>query len=279
MYDKQTNMYSKHNLDFEETCLTYISSEHATTRSLAGDRFTINMGNTTYADKCSGVSVNKVILPHMFPNITQYNNVFLVGLTAFTIPVGQYTAAEIATTVTALFVAEPLAFTLTFVNERFVFTNNTGGPLGVTLFLDIADWLGFDYRLLTETPGTPSVYTTANIAGGGGTLTVPNPPALYGDKVVHVCCDKLAHGNFVHGKDGKLHDVLVTVPLGETPYGSVKNFEPADEKTYRVNYKYVNSIASTLDFQLCDSKLRAMSLHPNHHIQIVLKTYHKEHHV
>ena len=264
-------------LDYEETCLTYISSEHATSRTPDGHRFTVNMGNTTFAAKASGVTLNKVLLPNIFPNINAYRNTFTIGGATITIPVAFYSAADLATTITSLSTALLLDVNLTFTNERFTWTNVGVVDRDIEASAEIWDYLGWDWRTLEDLGGEIYRLSVADATPGPNTQLAPHPPALFGEKIVHVSCDKLSHGNLVHGADGKLHDVLCTVPLGETVFNFVKVWEPNSEKSYRVNYKYVNSISSTLDFQILDSRLRHLPFSPNHHIQIVLKTYHKEH--
>lgn len=264
-------------LDHEETCLVYASSEHATARSTDGHRFTVNMGNTTFAEKASGITLNKVILPNVFPNINAYRNTFLVGLTTVTIPVGFYDAGEIVTIVNAQLAGAAEA-TMAFANNRFSFTNIAGGPLliSVTAVPEVWEWLGWDWRAIDALTGLFDGLYQITITDGA-TVTAPHNSGLHGEKLVHISCDKLSHSNLVHGADGKLHDILCTVPLGETVYNFIKVWEPLSEKSYRINYKYVNSISSTLEFRVLDSRMRPLPFSPNAHLQIVLKVYHKEH--
>ena len=225
------------------------------------------MDNSVFVEKTSGLSVSHVSLPNVFPNITQYNNVITVGNTDIILPVGQYTAAQVVTEANAQLVTAGLDFVWGHDGVYFTFSNTA---LAGTLVLvapnqETLDWMG-----LTEITGYSVLF--------GTTLTAPHPSGLFGEKIVHICCDKLGHGNMVHGADGKLSDVLVTIPLGDTVYHGVAVWQPPTDATYRINYKYVNSITSTLSFTMCDSKMRPLPFSPNHHVQILLKIYHKEHH-
>jgi hypothetical protein len=235
------------------------------------------MGNSTYAEKASGIALNKVVIPNIFPNINAYRNVITVGGNTFTIPVGQYTAGELATTVTALLAADPIPVVLSFANNRFTWTNNDVGGRNIDASSEVWEHLGWNWRTLQEIG--PDLYRVLVLNGAPpvNQVLAPHPPALFGEKLVHVACDKLSHGNMVHGADGKLHDVLCTVPLGETVFNFTKVWEPHSEKMYRINYKYVSSHSSTLEFQILDSRLRPLPFASNHHIQLVLKLYHKEH--
>lgn len=260
-------------VDKEESVLTYISSEHASSKSQDGSQFIVNMNNTVYAEKASAISVNQVVVPNVFPNVNAYRNEMRVAGNLITIPVGQYTASTLATTVTALIAAIPLNVTLTYTADAFVWTNNEAGLQTISASSEVWEMLGWDWRNFTLFAG---LYTI-DVAGGGGTNTAPHLPSLYGEKLVHIVCDRLGHGNCVHGADGKLHDVIATVPLADTQWGFTKVWEPHEVKQWRVNFKYVNSISSSLEFQLLDTKMRALPMPYNHHIQMVVKVYHKEH--
>jgi hypothetical protein len=259
-------------LDHEETVMTYISSEHATSRSEDGSRFTINMDNSVFVEKTSGMSVSSVSLPNVFPNINSYRNTFQLGVTTVTIPVGQYTATEIVTLVNIQLVAGGETVTMSYDGTFFTFTNSSGVD-NMSALPEVWDWLGWNYRTMSVLGG--------NYILSLGSVTpeiAPHPSALFGEKVVHICCDKLGHGNMVHGADGKLSDVMVTIPMGNTAYHAVAAWETPGDSTYRINYKYVNSITSSLAFSFCDSKMRSLSYPPNHHVQMMLKIYHQEHH-
>ena len=234
------------------------------------------MGNTTFAEKCSGVSINKVSIPNIFPNINAYRNVLLTGTpfsVALTIPVGQYTGVEFATALTA---AIPVNIVVTYVGDRFIFTNNEITTEVIDAIPEVWDYLGWNWRELPQV-GVSGTYRLDLAAGPGAAESAPFTSALFGERLVHISCDKLSHGNLVYGEDGKLYDILCTVPLGERPFNFVAVWEPSDEKSYKINYRYVNSISSTLDFQLFDSRMRPLPFPPNHHLFIVLRLYHKEH--
>jgi hypothetical protein len=273
---EKTNKMPAH-LDHEETALTYISSEHATSRSADGHQFTVNMNNSVFVEKSSGIGLAKAIIPNVFPNINAYRNQLEIGGFVITIPVGQYTATEMATYITAQNVINGVGVVLTYDGTRFTFTNNDVGPGNrpVEAIPEVWDWLGWNWRELNGVAGDFPYQLL--IAPAGGVEVAPHPAAMFGEKLVHISCDKLAHGNLVDGADGKLYDILVTIPLGETVWHALSVWQPPEDSTYRINFKYVNSITSSLVFQVFDSRMRPLPFAPNHHMQLVLKVYHKEH--
>lgn len=256
----------------EESVLLYLSSEHSTHKSDDGHRFTVNIGNTTFVEKASGITPCKIIIGNLFPNINAYKSYMVVNGTTYTWTVGQYTASELTTVVTTAI--SPQSSTLTLTNDRFVLTLTSGAPRTYSATSDTWDLLGWNWRTLTPSVVPGEYYMTIT---NGFPQTAPYPPSMFGERLVHISCDRLAHGNLVHGADGKLYDVMATIPLGDVPYGSSKVWEPADAILYDVDYKYTNSLSSSLDFQLFDSKMRPLPYPLNHHVQMVLKVYHKEH--
>lgn len=255
----------------EESVLLYLSSEHSTHKSDDGHRFTVNIGNTTFVEKASGITPCKIIIGNLFPNVNEYRNSISIAGTPYTWPVGQYTASELVTAVTTAITPEDA--TLTYTNDRFVLAL-TASLKTFSATKDVWDMLGWDWRQLpiSATPGEYFFVIFPNFP-----VTAPYPPSMFGERLVHISCDRLAHGNLIHGSDGKLYDVMATIPLGDVPYGSSKVWEPADAILYDVDYKYTNSLSSSLDFQLFDSKMRPLPYPLNHHVQMVLKVYHKEH--
>lgn len=248
--------------------LLYTSTEHATTRSADGHQWTVNIGNTIYAEKVDSIAPLQVTLANIFPNVTQYNNAFTVsngdGAVNVVVPVGQYTATVFASTVTTQLAGVNVTLTLN-ADDKFVFTStNAHGNTTVTsTLIDAWHLLGY-----ANADGVTFAQTTAT--------TAPYVPNMSGEKIVHIACDKLAHGNLVYGDDGSLHDIFVTIHLTDTTYGFNATFLPQQDETYHVDYKYANSVTSTLDFQLLDSKLRPLPYPLNHHVQIVFRLHHHE---
>jgi hypothetical protein len=253
----------------EHKKLLYVSTEHATTRSTDGSTWVVNIGNTLYADKVDAISPLKVTIANLFPNVTLHNNLFSVsntdGTVNVTVPVGNYTAAEYATAVTALLTAVNVTLEIGAGNPYFVWTsNNVHGD--TTIFSTSIDWwnlVGYG-----STDAVVFAQTTA--------VPAPHLPNMGGEKIVHISCDKISHGNLVHAQDGKLHDIVLSVPLSDTAYGFNTSFVPQADDTYIVDYRYTCSLASSLEFQLLDSKMRPLPYPLSHHIQMIFRLYHHE---
>jgi hypothetical protein len=251
----------------EHKKLLYVSTEHATSRTADGSTWVVNIGNTLYADKVDAISPLKVTMANLFPNVTQYNNTFTVSNTdmtiVVTIPVGLYTAAEFATTVSGWL--SDANIDLTVVADLFVWvSDNTHGDTTISSSL-------LDFWHLVGYGSTDDLVFAQNTSS-----TAPHPPNMAGEKIVHIACDKISHGNLVHGEDGKLHDILLSVPLTDTAYGFNTSFVPQADDTYIVDYRYTCSLASSLEFQLLDSRMRSLGYPINPHIQMIFRLYHHE---
>ena len=270
--------------DQEETAIVYLSTEHATSRQADGASFKINMDNSVFAENVSGVSVIQGVIPNIFPNINIYRNYFATG-TVLTqvgneIAIGQYTGSTLGGAMNALLVSIGENIVVSYTGVDFGISNLEATDRVMDMNAEMWEQLGWDWRLLEVAPSTEP--------GTGATLyrlelpslqivLAPYPSALFGEKLVHVSCDQLARGNFVHGADGKLHDILVTLPLAETEFFRVLTWAPPEDSTQRINFKHIKSITSTLEFTLYDSRMRRLPMVINHHLQLTLKIYHKEH--
>jgi len=264
--------------DKEERVLLFTSTEHATTRQADGSQWTVNIGNTTYAEKVDAIAPLEVNLANLFNNVTQYNNTFNVtnldGLVVVVIPVGYYTASSFAAAASAQLVGIDVVMAVSAGGYfRFSSISGTHG-LTVVTSLSVGWWELIGGFVDPQVDLSLSILTILQ----GTSFTMNHPPNMAGEKLVHIACDKIAHGNLVHGADGKLHDILVTVPLHNTAYGNNTTFVPQEEDHYLIDYRYTNSLSSTLDFQLLDSKMRPLSYPANHHIMILFKLHHHENH-
>ena len=242
----------------EESVLLYLSTEHATTRNEG--TWTVNMGNSIFVEKAKMITPLSVTLTHLFPNINQYNNTILVGSVTYTIPIGFYTTAELITAMNTLLAPETVSLAL--VDGVIVASTVTDFKTFIPQSTDLSHVLGVPFQILLRT-ATP--------------LTFLHPPNLSGEKLVHIACDKMAHGNLIHGADGKLHDILATVHLSNVAYGFTTTFKSQDIDAYSIQYKYSNSLTSSLNFRLLDSQMRNLSYAENLHCQILTKVYHGEH--
>lgn len=256
----------------EESCLLSIDTEHASYRNQG--EFKINIGNSIFVEKALVAVPIKAVLTNVFPNVTKYNNVLTMqdtGTTTLTMPIGFYSISELITTLNEITSQSYSALVVWGVStdNKVTLTNNSGPTVRVTASGEFWDLVGFAH----PTGDADFEIVIAN----GETITAVHLPALQGERVVHVECDKLSHGNLISSRDGKPHDILMTIPLAETAYGFTKAFIPAASDMYSVQYKHTNSLSSTLEFRLLDSRLRVLDYPNNQHMHLLLKVHHNEH--
>tara|TARA_R110002126_G_scaffold41736_4_gene121413 strand:+ start:270 stop:1070 length:801 start_codon:yes stop_codon:yes gene_type:complete len=258
-------------LDDEARKSLFLSGVHATSKNDDGSIFTVNIGNTIGAAKASGVSVQQVLLPQLFPNINQYRaGVMTINGVDYTLPLGQYTSTQYFAVLDALTPFDILFQTVSgpIFSEM---TNNTGGDIILTMTEEI--WAMWGYvvsDIAIEPDGRKSKTFTVGAHVG------PNWADFGGDRLVHIVSERLARSNMINGGDGVLYDTLCTVPLVKTPLFQFIIYEPPYSDHSRINFDHTNPINSTLEFRLMDSRFRPLAYAKNHHIDLVLIVHHKE---
>ena len=256
----------------EESCLLSIDTEHASSRNQG--EFRINVGNSIFIEKALVVVPIKAVLTNLFPNVTKYNNTITMTLNFNTatiiIPIGFYSLDElIVLLITVTSNIFPNMIWSKTIDNKIQLLNNEGSNVTVSAPNEFWDLVGFIHPIGDADFAIDMV--------NGQTITADHLPALQGERVVHVECDKLSHGNLISSRDGKPHDILMTIPLAETAYGFTKVFSPSASDMYSVQYKYANSLSSTLEFRLLDSRLRVLDYPNNQHFHLLLKVHHNEH--
>jgi len=260
----------------EESCLLSIDTEHASYRNQG--EFKINIGNSIFIEKALVAVPIKAVMTNIFPNVTKYNNTIEIGVSGpgtpstITVPIGFYSLDELIValnTATAVFFGAFVVWSKS-TDNKIEITNTAGTSITVSGPTEFWDLIGVIH------PISDADFAIDDIPNGQ-TAIADYLPALQGERVVHVECDKLSHGNLISSRDGKPHDILITIPLAETAYGFTKIFSPAASDMYSVQYKYTNSLSSTLDFRLLDSRLRVLDYPNNQHFHLLLKVHHNEH--
>jgi hypothetical protein len=274
-------MPNNQELENKQTAIVYISTEHATSKTPDGAGFRINMDNSLFAENVSGCAVVEAVIPNIFPNINVYRQYFAVGdvitQVGQNITIGQYTGAVLAEHVTSIFGVVGQNMTMAYSGIDFIFSNFEIETRVIDAPAELWEIWGWDWRQLPISPESTDDRTLYRLVIPGSTAAfAPNPSALYGEKIVHVSCDQLARANMVHGSDGKLYDILCSLPMAETEFFRTLTWQPPEDSTQRINFKHTKSITSSLDFTLHDSRMRRLPMPLNHHVQLVLKIYHSE---
>ena len=248
-----------------DTCLLYVSSEHAVSRS--DSRYRLTIPNTVFVDKCVKLVVHTITIENIFPNINKYRNTWeeKTGGTK-SITIKNYTASELITA----FNAASSEFVLSLNGDgKFVITSTTNTTIYTTGHRDLFDLLGFQDQVQTVGNVHPLAVNTTSLTAN----TVPN---LGGEKLVFIRSNQLVDANLCHGGDGTLHDVMTCIPLSETNYGFSKSVRANDLFIDDVEYRDEKNI-NTIYFEILDSKFRPLDMPSNYHLRMVLKVFHKEH--
>jgi len=228
----------------------------------ANDNFTINLNNSSFVQNTSGVVIKSVSFRHNFPNIfdvgTASNNTlsFLYNTVQeeVTIPVGWYSAIELAAVLTTAINALPAvtnAFTVSLevapvpiLSRKFVFTASGGDTSAMQIKEDndMADVLGITAN-------------TVDLA----VQTAQSTPDLAGIKSVYICSPELSDNNMVaSSNNGEVTAVLVAVPV-TVGYQEQIIYESFDDELDTVSFKNSKNI-NNFNIRLCTRTGAALPL-------------------
>tara|TARA_R110000787_G_scaffold63350_2_gene142672 strand:+ start:635 stop:1369 length:735 start_codon:yes stop_codon:yes gene_type:complete len=241
-----------------------ISSRHATIRDSGA--FTMNMGNTTFAEKTKAIIPISATITNIFPNIKS-DYTITVPFGGGVVAKGQYTLAELAAAFETAISLVDVTVNVTS-DKKIQVLNSSGDSATIEIPEPLALQIGFG-------TGSSTSYTMA--LNPAASETASHLPNLSGEQVVHIECDRLGHANMVHGRDGKLNDVIVTIPLHDTPYGFTKTVTTGDVNSYSIQYREPTSMSSTMQFRILDSEMEILEYPPNHHFEMIMKIHHDEH--
>lgn len=253
----------------EESCLLAINSNNAVYRN--NGTFTVNIGNTTFAEHVNSVVPIQAKITNIFPNVKQDYDIGFnkgAGLVTNTLTQGQYSLSALATALQTA-IAEPGVNVTITSDSKIQIDHAIADDIEVFIPGPLAVQLGFT--------GDPTVEYTVDLPGPSSTVVASHLPALEGVQTVYIECDRMASSNLVHSKNGKLADIVFCIPLHDTPYGMSKTFTVSDVHTFSIQLKNSKSISSTMTFRILDHDLEELSYSPNQHIHMLFKIHHSEH--
>ena len=235
-------------------------------------------GDSTTADDQTDVSNNIVDAITSQPsgafNVTQ-ENVDTETSTGI-IPEGFYSASTLL---------QVLATLNTSVLQWTYDTNNNGvfevsvpnangtSTIVVGISQDLADVLGLTANTYTVDETTNELrFTIGSIANS--TLTANLIPHMGTTPMVHVVARQAAMNN-MSASNSREYDLLASVPMTGTPYGSYASYTAPDIYVDDIDYKSVRSLTK-IDFEVLDHKYNVLSIDKRFPVIIQLKAFHTD---
>jgi hypothetical protein len=246
--------------------LLRINTKYRTADSISNTDFYFQFGTSDVIDNIYRIALTRLGCLYMFPNITPYNNKLVYDRNetteTITVPVGQYTATELAGIVTSLSAGK---FTMT-INEdtnRFEFLD----PL-----YELTIGPSNDLNTMAATIGVTSVVTIA----AGATTAVTTTPDLSGPRHIYVESPNICQSNCLDGNtdSGGYLPLLEVIPLAGIPYGYVVSYNANDLVSSDVDFKKAVTLRR-IHIRLTDSHRNTLVMPPNQDIDIILKVFYK----
>lgn len=264
-----------------ESAMVHYSSYDAITvdKYFGNAKFRCVLNNCNKITNAIKVVPIMITLPNVFDNVNTYNNFFSFNFEAedpslqfhMIIPPGFYTRnrfiekinSVVTTTIApGNFPAPGVKFNFDEVENRITITNSTGYDLSITASSDY--WMMLGYM-------APTDYVTKTIQAGASD-TAPYLPNFGGERIVHVVMKEIARGNMVTSQGTELN-VLTTVSLHNTPYGSYTSKETTDIFLEDIDYKQQNNL-NDVTIELLDYRYRNLIVPHNFSVHVTLKVYH-----
>lgn len=240
------------------TVLLRINSRYRTKDSLSSTDFFYQLGSSEVVDSVYRIALIRFNCLYMFPNIELTNNTLITSVGTVVIPVGQYTAVELA----ALLVGVGGTFTLNATTRKFEFTASTTVTIDPTNPLNtLCPYIGLMTPISAVASDVEVMDTFPNL-GGPKSIYVESP---------NICTSNCLDGNPASG--GYL-PLLEIIPLASTPYGFVINYHTNDLISSDVDFKKPITLRR-IHIRLTDSHTNALTLPPNQEVDIVLKVFYR----
>ena len=248
---------SDHEENFS-TVLLRINSRYRTQDSLSATDFYYQLGTSAVVDSVYRIALTRFNCLYMFPNIELTNNTLVTSVGTVVVPVGQYTAAQLA----VLLVGVGGTFTMNETLNKFEFTAST------TVTINPNNPLNTLARYLGITKPISAVASDVVVAD-----TFPN---LGGPKCIYVESPNICQSNCLDGNpdSGGFLPLLEVIPLAGTPYGFVINYHTNDLVSSDIDFRKAITLRR-IHIRLTDSHTNALTLPPNQEVDIVLKVFYK----
>lgn len=251
-------------------------SNHVNTGTNGG-RFDNYIGNSGAGKIPHAISVRHITLGHLFNNINEHNRSMTLtyngGTTTVTrsLPVGQYDLTQLIAQLASVwpeltFSDVPRSTSQTVDNHTNVLVSSGAGAaftMPVSLQYEaggLLEMLGFTANVAITAFDTNS---TSNV-----------PRNIGGVRQVFIHSRRLGHGNSMH-YDGRTNNVIETIDLSSTPYGSVAMKQIDDPVVNMISF-HTQEELSDVDIYLTDERMRPLTLAKNQPFDIVIRVLHKE---
>jgi hypothetical protein len=270
----------------DKDAILHISTAHHQTK-LGTNRWLFNMGNNTnHGKNVARLTPTHALVPNVFPNVkAPYNTYslsgdpFAIALT-ITIPPGFYSATDLVTVMNALNTAAlvpGLVFSyipLTGVQNAFTLVNNEAIAYRVSVGGTVAnpDSTQALARYLGIPPNEPIVGSNEVELAVAQTITF-GEPNLGGERMVHLKSEKLGHSNAMMTADATTQDVMLSIPLHDTPYGGVARYTGESVEASKLEAAFDVQL-DKVDLSLWDTDLNPLELPDNHHIELQFRMVH-----
>lgn len=211
----------------------------------------------------TSLSLISFTMNRLFTNIYAANDTICIldGVLPIyiTIPWGQYTATELASTLSTTVSALLPSFTFTIVNNQFVVVNSTGDEYTLSFSLSsIATYIGMTQNivLLTSAPAT-----------------FPSYPQLQGPDEIYVQSSIMASGQCLDEETlGGSIPLLAAIPCANVPYGFSVNYNAPQMEQHTVYTDNGNpSQLKTIFIQLTDKFGNLLNIPPNCYADILFR--------
>ena len=240
--------------------------------------------NTNHGKNVARLTPTHALVPNVFPNVKAPYNTYCLSISPFvidvevTVPPGFYSATDLVTVLNALNTssgAPGLVFAyipLTGVQNAFTLENTTGTAYRV-------GWGGLCGTFIPRYLGIPPNETILGTGvpkqvelAAAQTITF-GEPNLGGERMVHLKSEKLGHSNAMMTADQTTQDVMLSVPLHDTPYGGVARYTGESVEASKLEAAFDVQL-DKVDLSLWDIDLNPLELPDNHHIELQFRMVH-----
>lgn len=273
------------------------------TSGLAGKdgtgKWSVTVGSNAFLEKVNGVVLVHADVPNVFPNVREgeITVTLFAGVTGqsrtntFVVPEGFYSATTLASVLTTVndssnpgvstvtdttlgaAPTEPLDYTVSFNGSRFVVTHGAGTTEPIRLSFSANG--RSSYTTLARLGFTPSPnYINTTVSTSVTAVSLPN---LYGEQIIHISCDTKACSNYTRAGTGTLYDILGTVSLSQTPYGSYATFQASAKDLHDIYFRGQSiNFGSRHEMVLLDEEFKQLKLPDHHPVRLTIRCYHSE---
>jgi hypothetical protein len=260
----------------DKDAILHISTAHHQTK-IGTNRWLFNMGNNTnHGKNVARLTPTHALVPNVFPNVkAPYNTYFLQpsppggAVTEITVPPAFYSATDMVTVLNAVNILNghgDIVFDyIPFTGVQNVFTIENQSLNVYRVGGSIERYLG--------TPKNATFLDDGSFTIPAGNTVFLGEPNLGGERIVHLKSEKLGHANAMMTADATTQDVMLSVPLHDTPYGGVARYTGESTEASQLQASFDVQL-DKVDLSLWDADLNPLELPDNHHIELQFRMVH-----